>query len=430
MSDLFRNLQTSGEFSDPIIGVDVDLVGFVSNNTAFGDKITAIRVASASSQFFYGVNGSGLSSSIVGDATLTLEGNLGFENLLTVSSSTTIASSIIANNLDYLRYVPGYEFGAFFTTIFTPPTTDGFAKAGIYDGDNGFWIGYKEHDGSQQFGICRIKDGVEYFVPQSEFNLDKLDGLAESQLNVDQTKGNIWNIRGGYLGFAPIVFEIILPNGRMIPFHKIEFPNSSIVTHISNMNLPARFEVSNGTTSENVSIGVGSFVIYTTDGTSASINDRDFSYASGELNLASPHVRQTIISFRNSATFQGTLMPTAKENRIPALLNDFSIALSGQNKVGTVELILIPSSLNIGGIFTPKNSDSVLSYSIDSTYNYNGTEEIIFATTFDTTSDKINKDVRLRKLLLRPNFDAVFAISSTTGLTIDTVFSNSWSELF
>lgn len=409
-----------------------DVSGMTSTVSVFGDSVTAKRVPSASGQFFYGVDSRSVLQTITGGGTITLAGAVGFENLLSVSTSATASSTSGIQDTNYLRYVPGYEFGSLFTLLMTPPTGDGFIKAGLWDGFNGFWVGYKSDGGSQKFGVARVKDGTEYFTPQEDFNLDKLDGIGSSKMTIDTTKGNIFRIRGGYLGFATILFEIQLPDGQFIPYHRIEYPNSSVVTHISNTNLPAKVLTSNGTTAENVVAEIGSFTIYVTDGANATINDRDFSLGIPNIALVGgTYVRETIIAFRNPTTFKGALMPIAKENRIDALLNFFSTSIVGQNKSGLIELIIVDPSLNTGGSFTAKDADnSVLSYSTNATYGYDASEEVIFSDTFESTSDKLSLFLRDLKLKLRPGQDAVFALSSTTALDVDVTFSNAWSELF
>lgn len=413
---------------------NTDKSGISQANSIFGDGITASRIPTGVGQFFYGIDDRFADPEVTGGGSITITGGTGFENLLTLSSSTTASSTAKTQNTEYLRYVPGYEFGVYFTMAITPPTGDGFVKAGLWDGENGFWIGYKEDSGQQKFGIAREKDDTEFFVSQENFNIDKLDGAGSSKLNIDTSKGNVFRIRGGYLGYATVLFEILLPSGETIPFHKIEYPNSSDQTHISNTNLPARIKVSNGTTAEDVVVKIGSYCIYTTtDSASVGVNDRNFSLGISNISLngTGGYDRRTVISFKNPSTFQGNLMPSAKENRIPALLKFFSLALAGQNKTGLLEIIQIDSSLNLGGTFTPKDSgNSLLSYSTNATYNYDGTEEILFADTFDTTSDKIDLFLAELKLLLNPAKDAVFVISSTTVQDIDATFSNAWSEQF
>jgi len=414
-------------------GTNIDGAGLSQSNTVFGDGIIGSRVPTGLGQFFYGIDDRFADSTITNGGSITITGGVGYENLLTVSTSTTPNSSAITQNTEYLRYVPSYEFGMFFTMLANKPNGDGYIKGGLFDGDNGFWIGYKEIDGIQEFGICRVKDGLEYFIKQEEFNIDTLDGNGRSGMVLNPSFGNIYRIRGGYLGFAEILFEIISPKGEIILFHRIEYPNSSFETHVSNTNLLARIEVFNGTTAEDVVAKFGSYCTYVVDGNSADKNNRNFSLgiANLELSAVTSYNRDTIISFRSAKTFQGNLMPTAKPNKIFSLLNFFSLSLNGQNKTGLIELIKISSDNNLTGTFTSKDSgNSTISYSTNATYDFDGSEEVVFSTSFKSTDDIISLLVQELNLILKPGEDMVFAITSSTTLDIDSTFSIAWSELF
>jgi hypothetical protein len=59
--------------------------------------------------------------------------------------------------------------------------------------------------------FARTKAGVastDTFIPQSEWNGDKLDGNGSSGITIDPTKGNVFQILIQYLGFGGIVFQV------------------------------------------------------------------------------------------------------------------------------------------------------------------------------------------------------------------------------
>ena len=396
--------------------------------STFGDLIVAQRVPNLTAQFHLGlVSGETI---VDGSPQISIAGEVGFENLLEVASTGVAGSSGSLESKNGLRYIPGYEFGVWFTALFTQPTIDGYVKAGLFETDNGFWIGFKEHEGSIQFGLCRVKNGVEYFTPQSEFNIDKLDGTAESKFTIDTTKGNIFLIRGGYLGFAPIVFSIKLPNGSIQSFHMIEYPNSSEVTHISNTNLPVRAEISNGTQNEIVKVRIGSISAFVSDGSAVEANTRKFSRGISGTLASGAFARRNLIAFKNEGTFSGGLLPTPKTHRISAILDFLSITLDGQNKPVLLEILVIPAADLISGTFTTVDPDSILEISQDAIYTLTNAK-VIFSDSFKSNiADKIELFTTILQLNLRPEEHAMFALTSDSTLTIDYVFSNAWSELW
>ena len=407
-------------------GLDVTLKDVLVST--FGDLNVAQRIPGLTAQFYLGlVTGE---TNVEGLPQVAIVGDAGFENLLEVATTGIAGSSGSLESKDGLRYIPGYEFGVWFTAIFTEPTIDGYVKAGLFEEENGFWIGFKEHEGSIQFGLCRVKNGVDNFIPQSEFNVDKLDGTGFSKFTIDTGKGNIFLIRGGYLGFAPIQFAIKLPDGQIQTFHIIEYPNSSVETHISNTNLPVRTEISNGTINEIVKVQVGSISAFVTDGSSIDANIRKFSRGISGTLASGAFARRNLISFRNEGIFSGGLLPTPKNHRISALLDFLSITLDNQNKPVLLELLIIPKADLVSGTFTSVDPDSILEISQDAVYTLTNAK-VIFSDSFKSNiADKIELFMTVLQLNLRPEEHAMFALTSTSTLAIDYVFSNAWSELW
>lgn len=399
--------------------------------TTFGDLTVAQRVPFINSQFYLGINTNETVSD--GNPLISIYGDVGYENLLKISTGAIAGANIgSVESRNGLRYIPGYEFGVWFTVVYNPPTVDGFAKTGLWDGDNGFWIGFKKYEGSIQFGICRVKNGVEYFVPQSEFNKDKIDGSGLSKFNIDPSKGNVYLIRGGYLGYAPIVFSVKLPSGKLLIFHVIEYPNTNEQTHISNTNLPVRTAIDNGSINEEVFITVGSISAFVTDGSNADANIRKFSNGLSGVLIAGTFSRRILISFRNEGTFSGGLLPTLKNHRINAILDFLSITLDGQNKPVLLEILMVPLGALNSGTFIPVDPNSILEYSQDAAYDFVSYPPIIaFTNSFKSNvADKIELFMTVLKLSLRPSCHAVFVLTSDSTQALDYVFSNAWSELW
>jgi len=399
--------------------------------SSFGDIITAKRSSQIVGNFLFGVKEDTLNDQLTGSASVYIDGNAGFENLLTLSTGIAASSTGMLESKNALRYIPGFELGLFFSAVFVKPTVDGYAKVGFMDEYNGFWIGFKEVDGTIEFGVAIRKDGVETFVKQSDFNGDILDGNGCRRFDLGPEKGNVYRIRAGYLGFAPPTFEVMTPNGELIIMHQFEYPNSQYVTHISNTYLSVRGEVSNGSATEDVAIKTGSVNGYIVDGDSLKVNARDFSLGvNNTTSSGAAYNRYPLIAFKNSGSFQGYLSPTVKNHKISALLNYFALYLGGQNKTVRLELIIIDED-NITNTPTWESisSDSILNYSTNANFD-DSNAKVLYTTVCKKTEDKIEPSIIDSKLMLKPHQVAIFAITSTTTLAIEWDFANGWSELF
>ena len=87
--------------------------------------------------------------------------------------------------------------------------------------------------------------GSDTTTPKGSFNLDTLTGGAGSKFTrnsvpeaIDLTNQNVFRVRFGWLGSAPIVFEVFSPDGVWVAFHVIRMPNSQSTPSICNPNLP------------------------------------------------------------------------------------------------------------------------------------------------------------------------------------------------
>lgn len=399
-------------------------------NSVFGDIITSKRVASIASQFVYGVDGASITNTATGGGVAAIED----QNMLVLRSGAAAGGSIRVESVDPLQYIPGYEAQAYFTAVMSRPTGAGYVRAGVYDDNDGFRIEMR----AAGFFFIRRHGGVDAdVIAQSAFNQDRLDGQGPSgmTLNPSDMNGNIFLIRYGFLGFAPISLMILGADGAIYPVHTIKYPNTSKVTHIQNTYLPARAEVSNGATAENVFIKIGSINLAVVDGEEAKATNRTFGKGlTGTLLGAGGYNRRPLIVFRNNPNFQGPLMPAPKVHRIGAILDYLYLALDGHNKDVLVQLFLIPSSAQVGaGVsFTAADANSVLSYSVSSTLNYGAYPDGINPFSFGITTalKSFDKDVDKFNFNLRPGYDAVFALTSTTTLDISWIFTNLWHELF
>lgn len=188
----------------------------------------------------------GSSTLTQGDAMMQLEASA--DNVVTTTITTKKA----------INYSPGHEIMAMFTAMFPTTTIAGYYERyiGMFTANDGFSIG--ERKGI--FGIQYVQNDVPLFIPQSSFNIDKLDGTGKSGMIWDQTKLNIFYIAFGWLGAAPIEFGIASEPGVWVPFHRILYCNLFNSPSVHNPSLPLAMSVcKNGTSSDLLSIKTASW---------------------------------------------------------------------------------------------------------------------------------------------------------------------------
>jgi len=116
-----------------------------------------------------------------------------------------------------------------------------FQRIGLYDDNDGFFIGFE----NTTFGVTVRKGTADTQVAQASFNVDTLTGAASSRFTRGGTPEalntaflNVFRIRFGWLGAAPVKFEVLSPDGEWVLFHQIRQPNLSAATHINRTDLP------------------------------------------------------------------------------------------------------------------------------------------------------------------------------------------------
>lgn len=145
-----------------------------------------------------------------------------------------------------LAYRPAHEEYAYFTAAFTTPTsTNSDQRIGLYDANNGYFIGF---DGLT-FGLTKRTAAVDTFVARTSWNGDLLDGSASSKFTrngapeaINLTFSNLFRIRFAWLGSASVLFEVFSPDGAWITFHTLRVPNAQLNPHIATPDLPMTVE--------------------------------------------------------------------------------------------------------------------------------------------------------------------------------------------
>lgn len=162
------------------------------------------------------------------------------------TSGTNTNGGVKATTNTQIIYRPHAESFAAFTAIFTTGIASSYQRIGLYDDNNGFFIGYED----TSFGVTKRSGAVDTTTAQASFSEDTLSGQTGSGYTrngtpeaIDFTKDNLFRIRFGWLGAAPIYFEVFSPDGEWVVFHKIKHPNTAAVPTVQDPNLPITLDI-------------------------------------------------------------------------------------------------------------------------------------------------------------------------------------------
>lgn len=229
------SLKTSGGSSnEPVALVAQDLFGSAVSGSRYNQVEIDFSTTDPDS-----ITDLTVTKTVGGDAS-----NSGGQALFTTGTNTNSGIKAVTNTS--VTYRPHAETFVAFTAIFTTGIASSYQRIGLYDTNNGFFIGYE----GTSFGVTKRSGGTDTTTAQASFSEDTLSGQTGSGYTrngtpeaIDLTKDNLFRIRFGWLGAAPIYFEVFSPDGEWIVFHKIKHPNTAAVPTVQNPNLPITLDI-------------------------------------------------------------------------------------------------------------------------------------------------------------------------------------------
>lgn len=105
---------------------------------------------------------------------------------------------------------------------------------------------------------------TETFVEQKDWNGDMLDGTGSSGINIDWTKGNVFQIGMQYLGFGFIIFKVeVAPDNSNNPTwviaHALKFPNTRVLPIFRNPSFPFHMDTHSTGSTTNLTVKSASY---------------------------------------------------------------------------------------------------------------------------------------------------------------------------
>jgi hypothetical protein len=169
-------------------------------------------------------------------------------NLNQSSMSMTVGTSsgdyVYRESKRIFTYQPGKSLQVLQTFVFNSPKTNLRQRVGYFSVENGFYL---ELDGTTINLVKRSKSSgevVETRVPQSQWNVDKLNGTGPSGYTLDLTKSQILFSEYEWLGVGSVRMGFAI-DGKFIIVHQFNHANVISGVYMTTANLPVRYEIEN-----------------------------------------------------------------------------------------------------------------------------------------------------------------------------------------
>lgn len=206
--------------------------------------------------------------------------------------------------------------------------------------------------------VSTIQSGaadVLTFISQSDFNIDTLDGNGPSQVTLDQSKLNVWQIQYRWLGAGEMRYAIENPdNGSMIFFHHEHYSNRNTTPHLDNPSFKIGYIAAN-TAGPSTGVSVfGSSMMGSIEG--------PLEITGLPTGVSTTHSSLAANNFNHILTIKNRLTHKDKINLRLTRLTDISLAFDGQDPG---ELFIYFNATGFSGthIFNPIGTESSVAYS-------------------------------------------------------------------
>lgn len=399
--------------------------GIVARFTALwsapaASSIVVAGVGSSESGLFFGYNGTSF-------GILHSTGGVRAIHTLTVSAAATTGGTIIMrlNGLDYTVTIPtsatttrtAYDISR---QNYPGWNTEQVGSTVIFLADS---VGPKADTFSLTRGTALVVAGTfattltgvastDVWIPQASWNGDKLDGTGDSGINLDKTKGNVFQIGIQYLGFGAITFSVetcnVPNNPTMTVVHVLNIPNTRTTTSQSQPTFPFTMAAYSAGSSTNVTVSVGSFACF----------------LEGEKRLTGPRMTYTreVAAYVGSAASTYYPLMTIRNQSIYAgranqsIVNLISVAAAHtDNTIAT--LYLIKNATLVGpvnyAVWSASSATCVDQGATTCTFTNN--EQLLFTLPIGNAS---NANIVLADIiLLQPGETITIAARCTSGTT-------------
>jgi len=249
---------------------------------------------------------------------------------------------------------------------------------------------------------------------QTGWNNDKADGSGDLPI-LDQTKGNVYQIRYQWLGFGLLSFYIENPDdGEFHLVHQIKYANANTIPSLDNPTLPLCLFSQNDTNTTDIIVRSSSMGGYTEGKT----NGGHIHHGVDVIYAGVGTTETPLITIHNKPIYQG------KENRVRIKIIIVSASVEG-TKPAVIRLkkggVLEGASYN-----DIETDNSVVNYDIAATVITGGDQQFTLGM---AKSDSGDLNLGGNTYFINPG-EFLTVTGEAGASTIDGVISINWEELF
>jgi len=314
----------------------------------------------------------------------------------TISVTANTAGKRIRQTRRWLNYQSGKSQLIIMTAVMSGNATK---RIGQFTDDNGVFFG---HTNTFHVGVRSSTSGspVDTIVPQSEWNIDKMDGTGASKITLDATKTNIYFIDYEWLGVGTVRYGVFY-NGSPFYVHAIHNANVNTVVYMSTPNLPLRYEITNSGTNAASSLTHICTTVITEGGRHQYGTQRGISRGVTPLITLNDASTYPLIVIRLKQDYLGSLIRFIDFNALCTSTSEYLISI-----------VYNPTFVGVGPVYTPLGNSSIeFALPTNQTTITGGT--VMF--------NQLGSDTNQSQAIVSRAFDSDLVIGSAINGTADTI---------
>ena len=167
------------------------------------------------------------------------------QGLINIGIGTTAGCSAIRETTKVFSYQPGKSLLVLNTFVMNSPKENLRQRVGYFGADNGMYLEVAGIGSTSISFVERsLSTGTETRVPQTEWNIDKLDGTGVSGYTLDISKAQILYMDIEWLGLGTVRVGFVI-DGNFVHCHSFHHANLIQSTYMTTASLPLRLEIAN-----------------------------------------------------------------------------------------------------------------------------------------------------------------------------------------
>jgi len=203
-----------------------------------------------------------------------------------MATTTAIGSAVSRQTFRHFEYRRGSTQTIYISCVFGAPVANNFRRIGYFDDFNGAFFQVSGSGFALGYRSSVTGSAVDTIIPQSAFNQDKLNGTGPSGITLDLTKPNLYVIEYSWAGVTTVKYNVII-DGKIIPIHRIDSANSSLLPNTQTAQLPIRLVNSNvGATSVGSTLSVSYCGVFSSGASSFNRRIKLISSADSEVSVS------------------------------------------------------------------------------------------------------------------------------------------------